>query len=88
MNNPFVFHLYDTFQSCPADPYWVMQYIGGHCEPHYLVPATLENADQATNHRWITGHCPEPNGPCMNCISEFMDWIEFWYLLNIPASAG
>jgi hypothetical protein len=69
----------DTAISCETTDE-VIYYMMGYGDPHYPVPTTMEEADMATNHRWITGHCPEEDGPCLSCIGEFLDSIEFWYL--------
>lgn len=52
-------------------------YFEGRRKPNYPVPATLINADAATIHRWICGHCPDDNGPCRNCIDEYIDALEY-----------
>lgn len=57
-------------------------YLIGDKEPHYPMPATLQDADMATNHRWICGHCPEPI-PCENCIDEYLDALDYWYVTGM-----
>lgn len=51
-------------------------YANGLCSPHYPVPATCETSAIANNHVWLTGHCPEPDGPCLSCIVEYLDGLE------------
>lgn len=53
-------------------------YLLGYDKPNFPLPVTVEVADIVTHYRWICGHCPEPNGPCLACLGEYLDGLE-WF---------
>lgn len=72
----FAWHIIGKSWYLPSDK--VNDYLVGDLPPNYPVPATLLNADVATTHRWLCGHCPNADGPCNVCIDEFIDAMEYY----------